>query len=174
MKDVEVKGSDEYQSFITFLLNDKIFAICSEHVLCLQEISKSLMINDTSGHTAKAMNYIGKIIPVIDIKSKLGLGQDLYDSNNCQILIGVKTPCIKTGAGIVADALCRVMEINKCIIKPPDKKVFKCNIEFLNGGVHTEKGWMGILDIAKILSAKDIKTKNRMKRTMKEPEPVNG
>ena len=129
--DLEV-GPDTRQ-YLTFLLGDGIFAI---DIRTIQEIipygfmtQVPLMPEFIRG----IINLRGAVVPVIDMKSRLGRDRCIKGNKTCIVIIDSKSQTGSTQLGLMVDAVSEVIEIPSIDIEPAPQFGAPIRREFIEG-----------------------------------------
>lgn len=141
---------DELQ-IVVFTLDKSYYGV---HILQVQEIIKMTEITklpNTPDFIEGVVNLRGKIIPVMDLRTRFGLLKAEVNEN-WKILI-LKTDEIQFG--VMVDEISEVEKVPVSIIENPPKIVSGVKGEFISGIAKTEKRLLILLDIEKILSEEE-------------------
>ena len=118
-------GANQY---LTFLLADEEYGV---DILRVQEIrgwDSVTKIPNTPDYVLGVINLRGKVIPVMDIRTRFRLPYRDYDERTCIIVVEIKD----TPVGLVVDEVQEVMDIPEESVEPPPKATGKVN-NFLQG-----------------------------------------
>ena len=72
---------------LTFLSDEKLYAFKITDVTDIIEIPEITVIPCTPDHITGVINLRGKVVPIIDLRKKLGSPDTEYDSKSCIILV---------------------------------------------------------------------------------------
>lgn len=100
--------------FLTFLSDGLTFGVSTDHVT---EIITNYMIRKlpvVPDYIQGIINLRGQIIPIIDIRLKMGKPFLEYTSSTCIIILEIDTTFI----GIVVDSVCQVLDIDPSLASP--------------------------------------------------------
>lgn len=148
------KGTSELLQLVSFMIGSEEFAI---NILSVQEINRMLQITkvpNAPAFVSGVVNLRGKVIPVIDLRTKLGLPIKEFDKNTRIVVVEVKDKTV----GFIVDAVKEVLRIPTNITEPPPELVTGINSEFIMAVGKLEDRLITLIDIEKVLSNSDTKT----------------
>ena len=111
--------ADEYQKLLTFSLASEGYGIT---ILKVKEIIGMMDITPvpkTPEFIKGVINLRGKIIPVMDLRTKFSMTQQEYDERTCIIVVEVLLNGIQKLIGVVVDMVSEVVTIANDQIEPP-------------------------------------------------------
>jgi len=159
------------QQYVTFNLADELFGVevsRAREILSLTPVTK---VPQTPDYLLGVINLRGQVVPVIDMRLKLGLPAGEETEDTCIIVIEVQVDGEVLVVGALADAVREVMEIRDDQIEPPPRLGTKLNIEFINGMGKVDEQFMILLNIDQIFSSKDLAdVQDARKSESSEPE----
>ena len=120
--------SDEHQ-YLTFLLNGEEYAI---DILRVQEIrgySAITPIPNTPSHLRGVMNLRGNVVPVIDLRLRLGMEPAAYGPSTVIVLVTVGTRV----HGMIVDAVSDVLHLAPSAIEPAPDLGASVDTSVING-----------------------------------------
>jgi purine-binding chemotaxis protein CheW len=144
------------RQYLTFNLDKEIFAVDVAHVREIQEASTITKVPRTPEFMRGVINVRGSVVPVVDMRLKLGMQAVADTIDTCIIImeIGLDGDIVVMGA--LADSVQEVFELPPEQIEPVPKIGTQLNTRFIKGiGKHDEK-FVIILDIENILSTDEI------------------
>ena len=149
MSDSDKESSKEV---LTFMLGKEEYGI---DILKVQEIRGY----DAVTHIANAPEFIkgvinlrGNIVPIVDLRVRLKLGNIRYDEFTVVIILMLEQRLV----GIVVDSVSDVLQLNKDQIKPPPEFGKGIDTRYLTGlGVNAERLTI-LVDIEGLLSSEDM------------------
>lgn len=148
------KGTSELLQLVSFMIGSEEFAI---NILSVQEINRMLQITkvpNAPAFVSGVVNLRGRVIPVIDLRTKLGLSTKEFDKNTRIVVVEVKDKTV----GFIVDAVKEVLRIPTNITEPPPELVTGINSEFIMAVGKLEDRLITLIDIEKVLSNSDTKT----------------
>ena len=155
---MEIGISTEVSSYLSFKLDEEVFAANVNQVLEILELPKITRVPQSPAHMRGVINLRGAVLPVINARLKFGLGQCADTSDSCIIVLDINLGDEKIRIGLLVDAVEEVLEIDKEDILPPPSVGSKQNKEFILGIYKNENDLLMILEPDKILSEDEVTT----------------
>lgn len=150
---MDLTDSMSCSQFLTFTLAEELFAL---HIVKVREVldfTTATKVPNTPRYLRGVINLRGNVLPVVDMRLKLGLQPAAETVNSCIIIVEVEMEGDTVLVGIVADAVQEVLDLEPQDIEPPPRIGTKLDTEFIVGiGKHNEQFLM-ILHIDAVLAA---------------------
>lgn len=146
----------EINSYLIFKIGDEEFAAHAGKVQRILELQPITSIPKAQNYMKGVINLMGKVLPVIDARLKMGLPEKEPDNNTCIIVLDVKKANKVVETGIIVDAVQSVIEIQKEEIKDPPELGVEVNTDFINGMVEQENKFIMLLDVDNVFSSTEI------------------
>jgi purine-binding chemotaxis protein CheW len=150
--------AEEGNKHLIFTLGKETYGV---PILKIQNIERKLDITPVPGtpNFVKGItNLRGKIIPVLDLKEKLGIGAAEMTSKTCIIIVNVRKEAGMHTNGVMVDDVSEVLDIGEAVIEPvPKYHNTQIDQEFMSGIGKVKDAKDGterviiLLDIQKIL-----------------------
>ncbi|MFO7910722.1 MAG: chemotaxis protein CheW [Desulfotignum sp.] len=143
--------------YLTFTLADEEYGI---GILKVKEIIGMMAITSvprTPDFVKGVINLRGKVIPVIDLRLKFGMPSIDYTDRTCIIVVEIDADDMTIQIGIVVDAVSEVLNIKEEEIENAPSFGTSLNTDYILGMAKIDKGVKILLDIDRVLSAKEIK-----------------
>ena len=137
--------------YLTFHLANEEYGL---EILKVREIINIMDITavpQTSDFVEGVINLRGKVIPVIDLRSKFGLPRTEYDDQTCIIVVDVGTMM-----GIIVDTVQEVYDISSTDIEPPPSMGGSVDTSFILGMGKVGDDVKILLDVAKVLTGGEL------------------
>ena len=144
--------SSESQQYVTFSLADELFGVevtRTREILSLTPVTK---VPQTPDYLLGVINLRGQVVPVVDMRLKLGLPAGEETEDTCIIVIEVQVDGEAIVVGALADAVREVLEVGNDQIEPPPRLGTKLNTEFINGMGKIDEQFMILLNVDRIFS----------------------
>ncbi|NLT22822.1 MAG: chemotaxis protein CheW [Syntrophorhabdus sp.] len=138
---------------VTFKLGTEEFGV---DILKVQEINK--MMNITKIPNAPAfiegvINLRGKIIPIVDLRKRLGFREQPYDKSTRIIVVELEGLVL----GFIVDSVSEVLRIPANTIEPPPSMVAGIESEYIEGVGKLDDRLLILLELKKIFSSPERK-----------------
>lgn len=153
MEDVNIASSDQY---VTFSLAEELFGVevsRTREILSLTPITK---VPQTPDYLLGVINLRGQVVPVVDMRLKLGLPATDETEDTCIIVIEVQVDGEAIVVGALADAVREVIEVRDDQIEPPPRLGTKLNTEFISGMGKVDEQFMILLNIDRVFSSEEL------------------
>ncbi len=144
-------GLDLGGKYLTFMLDDEEYGI---EILKVREIIGIMDITkvpQTPDFVEGVINLRGKVIPVIDLRSKFSLARAEYNDQTCIIVVDVGMMM-----GIIVDTVQEVHDIPTACIEPPPRLGAAVDTSFILGMGKVKDDVKILLDIDKVLTSAEL------------------
>jgi len=139
---------DELLQLVSFKIGDEEFGV---DILKVQEINRMIDVTrvpNAPAYVDGVINLRGKVIPVIDLRSKLGFGRKDHDKNTRIVVVELAGKVV----GFVVDAVSEVLRIPRSVTEPPPPVVSSgINADYITAVGKLEDRLLTLLDLDKIL-----------------------
>jgi purine-binding chemotaxis protein CheW len=142
--------------YLTFTLEEEEYGI---GILKVKEIIGMMPITSvprTPKFVKGVINLRGKVIPVIDLRSKFQMESISYTERTCIIVVEIDSQDDTVLIGIVVDAVSEVLNIQEEDIEETPAFGTSLNTEYILGMAKMEGKVKILLNIDKVLSAEEI------------------
>ena len=143
---------DELQ-LVTFEVGSEEFAV---NILVVQEINRMMRITEVPQSPTcveGVINLRGQIIPVVDLRQRLGLPTTEYGSMSRIVVVEVSGRTI----GFTVDRVNEVLRISSSIVDAAPGVVTKVDSQFIAGIGKLEDRLVILLDLDKLLSVDELR-----------------
>lgn len=144
------------QSYLTFRLDDELFATSVENVLEILELSKITKVPRSPRFMRGVINLRGNVLPVIDARLKFGLPRAEDTVNTCILVLNIHVEGENLRLGALVDAVQEVIEIDSSNIQPAPSIGSKYRSEFIEGMVKLNEQFIMLLNLDKVFNSDDI------------------
>jgi purine-binding chemotaxis protein CheW len=138
--------------YLTFSLSEEEYGL---EILVVQEIIGMMKISRiprTPGFIRGVINLRGKVIPVMDLRSKFGMTIQDDTEKTCIIVVQIGHDLDILTIGILVDEVLEVLDIDDDQIEPPPSFGSKVNTDFLLGMGKIKEKVISLLYIDKVIS----------------------
>jgi purine-binding chemotaxis protein CheW len=142
--------------FLTFTLAEEEYGI---GILKVKEIIGMMPITSvprTPEFVKGVINLRGKVIPVMDLRVKFGMASIDYTDRTCIIVVEIDTDDMTIQIGIVVDTVSEVLNIKQEEIEDAPSFGTRLDTDYILGMAKIDSGVKILLDIDRVLSAKEI------------------
>ena len=137
--------------FLTFRLGSEEFGVEVLKVRELIGIMDITKVPQTHAFVEGVINLRGKVIPVIDLRTKFGLERAAYTDQTCVIVVDVGSLM-----GIIVDTVCEVHDIPADKIEPPPELGCGVDTAFILGLGKVNDEVKILLDIDSVLNVDEL------------------
>lgn len=154
MDDSNVTSANQY---LTFTLGDEFFALEIAKVREVLDYTTITHVPRMPQFLRGVINLRGNVVPVIDLKLHLGLGNIQRTVDTCIVIVELNLDGEEVLMGALADSVQEVIDLEPSDISQPPRIGTRLNTNFIKGmGKHDEK-FIIILDIDNVLSSEELK-----------------
>ena len=143
--------TEELLQLVSFKIGDVEFGV---DILRVQEINKMMeltVVPNTPSFVEGVVNLRGRIIPVLNLRSRLGLEVKEYDSETRIIVVELEDKTI----GFIVDEVKEVLRIPKSITEAPPQVVSGVDSDYITAIGKLEDRLLLLLDLTKTLSTEE-------------------
>jgi purine-binding chemotaxis protein CheW len=146
----------ETTQYLTYKLGDEVFALDISKVREVLDYTPITKVPRTPGFLRGVINLRGSVVPVVDLRLKLGMTKTEKTVNTCIIITEVTVDGETTVLGALADSVQEVIDLEPGHIEPAPKIGTKLKTDFINGMGKQNDRFIIILDIDRVFSAEEI------------------
>ncbi|MDP2036914.1 MAG: chemotaxis protein CheW [Ignavibacteria bacterium] len=151
MKSMTIESNDLIQ-LVSFKLGNEEFGIDIGRVQEINMMMQLTKIPNSNRFIEGVVNLRGKIVPVVNLRERLGLSKKADDSKTKIIVSDVNNKLI----GYIVDEVNEVLRISKSIIEPTPEIITGVNSELIEGVAKLEGRLLILLNLDKLLSTTEI------------------
>jgi purine-binding chemotaxis protein CheW len=155
---------DTQIQLVTFQISEELYGVDIMDVKEIVRVQDIRSIPNAPGYVEGLFNLRGEIIPIISLhkrfhlkKAQLGEDEELLSGFIIIDIDGMKL-------GVIIDKVERVVSIEAQNIQPPPQMLTGIGAEYIQGVVNRESGYLIILDIRKLFSAKELRKIEEIRR----------
>jgi purine-binding chemotaxis protein CheW len=155
---------DTQIQLVTFQISEELYGVDIMDVKEIVRVQDIRSIPNAPGYVEGLFNLRGEIIPIISLhkrfhlkKAQLGEDEELLSGFIIIDIDGMKL-------GVIIDKVERVISIEAQNIQPPPQMLTGIGSEYIQGVVNQENGYLIILDIRKLFSAKELRKIEEIRR----------
>ncbi len=102
------------------------------------------------------INLRGQVVPVIDMRLKLGLPSGEESEDTCIIVVEVQVDDDVIVVGALTDAVREVLEIRSDQIEPPPRLGTRLKTEFITGMGKVDEHFLILLNIDRVFNSEEL------------------
>jgi purine-binding chemotaxis protein CheW len=149
MSDVETAALHQY---LTFRLDEELFAVDIAKVREVLEFTHVTHVPRTPEYMRGVINLRGNVVPIVDMRMKLGLGATQKTVDTCVVITEVELSGETLVVGALADSVQEVLELAPEQIVPPPRMGMRVDTDVIRGMGKREDQFVIILDVDRIFS----------------------
>lgn len=139
--------SNSSNKYVIFKLGEECYGVSIKNVISIERESKTTRIPNSPDYITGLINLRGDVIPVINLRKKLGMEENSLDNNSRIIIVKEKDVVI----GLTVDSSSEVLEIEDENIDKPPATEDNQYIEYIKGIGKKDDRLVIMLDIEKTL-----------------------
>jgi len=147
-----IKLENELLQLVTFGIGEEEFGI---DILKVQEIIRTMAITkvpNSPSYVEGVINLRGKVIPVIDLRSRFNMEYRPHDSHTRIIVLQIHGMIV----GFVVDEVSEVLRIQSNTVEPPPPVVSGIESEYIKGVGKLDDRLMILLDLDKLIPVQEL------------------
>ena len=141
--------------YLTFRVGEEEYGIGVVRVREIMGMQHITPVPQTPGHVRGVINLRGKVIPVIDMRGKLGFPRRDDDRKTCIVVVSAIIAGEETMTGVVVDSVTEVVQVATEEIEKPPSFGSEADIGYLIGVARAADRVRLLLDIDRVLDAED-------------------
>ena len=142
--------------YVTFSLCEELFGVEVDRTREILSLTPVTKVPQTPDYLLGVINLRGQVVPVVDMRLKLGLPAGEETEDTCIIVVEVLVDGEAITVGALADAVREVLDIRSDQIEPPPRLGTRLNTEFINGMGKVDEQFMILLNIDRIFNSEEL------------------
>lgn len=134
--------------YLLFSAGEAIFAVAISAVQEIVGMQHTTTLPESQPYLRGVINLRGNVLPVIDVRLKLGLPGREYDDRTCIIIVNGE----RGASGLIVDTVCEVCNIPYESISPPPHCVLDQASDLLHGVAMVNDEPRMILNLERLLA----------------------
>ena len=143
--------------YLTFDLSGERYAVEVSHVEVVLETSVVTRVPKSPAHLRGVINHRGSVVPVVDLRVVFGMDERSSATDSSIIIAQVEFEGEALTAGILADAVQEVIDLERDAMEPPPSFGSRIDGAFIKGIGKREGRFIIILDLERALSESSLK-----------------
>jgi purine-binding chemotaxis protein CheW len=144
------------RQYVTFGLGGELFGV---EVTRAREILSEVPVTrvpQTPDYLLGVINLRGQVVPVVDLRVKMGLSHAEKTRDSCIIVMEVQVDGEPLTVGGLADSVREVLELRDDQIEPPPRMGTKLRTEFIAGMGKVDEQFLILLEIDRVFSSEEL------------------
>lgn len=138
--------------YLTFVIGEERYGIAVLKVREIMEYTPITPVPGTPQWIRGVANVRGNVVPIIDLARKFNLQMNPVTMRTCIIIVEIEVDGVKTGIGLVADAVSQVVDLREEDIEPSPEFGTPVHVDFLVGMGKAKEGFILLLDIDYVIT----------------------
>jgi purine-binding chemotaxis protein CheW len=138
--------------FLTFRLGPEEYGIDILKVQEIRSYEQPTRIANAPPFVKGVVNLRGVIVPIVDLRLKLGCESAEYDGFTVVIVLNVRGRVV----GAVVDSVSDVIELNSDMLKPAPAMNSAVDMSFITGIASIQERMLILMDIESLMSSADM------------------
>jgi purine-binding chemotaxis protein CheW len=144
----ERKAVEETEHLATFFLDREEYGVDVRQVQEIRRVTEITQVPRAPDFIKGVINLRGRIIPVIDLKKKLGLGEVMVAKLSRIVVVTIKGRLL----GLLVDGASQVLKVPVSLVEPAPEEVLQKGGDYLRGVAKLEKRLIILVDLETILA----------------------
>ena len=144
------------QQYVTFSLGEELFGVEVTRAREILSVTPVTKVPQTPEYLLGVINLRGQVVPVIDMRLKLGLPVGEETEDTCIIVVEVLVDGESIIVGALADAVREVLEIRSDQIEPAPRLGTRLKTEFITGMGKVDEQFLILLNIDRVFSSEEL------------------
>ncbi|MBP7460565.1 MAG: chemotaxis protein CheW [Candidatus Delongbacteria bacterium] len=143
--------TEDKRKLVSFHIGSEEFAIDITMVHEIFKLVDITLVPKAPYYVEGVINLRGRVIPIINIRKRLGLPVRSYDKDTKIVVVEINKKIL----GFIVDAVSEVIEISSTTIEPPPSIMGEVDSEFISGVGKLNDRLLVLLDLEKVLTQKN-------------------
>ena len=144
------------QQYVTFSLGEELFGVEVTRAREILSVTPVTKVPQTPEYLLGVINLRGQVVPVVDMRLKLGLPAGEETEDTCVIVVEVQIDGESIIVGALADAVREVLEIRADQIEPAPRLGTRLKTEFITGMGKVDEQFLILLNIDRVFSSEEL------------------
>ena len=145
--------SDELLQLVSFHIGQEEYGVDITKVLEINRMVEITKVPQAPSYVEGVINLRGKVIPIIDLRKRLGVESKEYDKNTRIVVVDIESEVL----GMIVDSVSEVLRISRSTIEPPPDIANGSKSDYIQGVAKMEDRLLIFLDLSKVIDVASIK-----------------
>jgi purine-binding chemotaxis protein CheW len=143
--------------YLTFRLDQELFAIDIVRVREVLELSSVTKVPCTPDFMRGVINLRGNVVPVVDMRLKLGMSKTEKTVDTCIVISEVVVEGERTVLGALVDSVQEVIDLDAGQVSPPPRMGSRIDSAVIRGMGKRDDQFLMILDLDRVFGADELR-----------------
>ncbi len=149
-------NTNQVRQYLTFTIAEEVFALEISKVREVLDYTTITKVPRMPGFLRGVINLRGNVVPVVDMRLKLGMGAVERTVDTCIVIVELEVDGESTQMGAIADSVKEVIDLDAANIALPPKLGTRLKTEFIKGMGKQDDKFLIILDIDRVFSSEEL------------------
>jgi purine-binding chemotaxis protein CheW len=154
---MDASTTNSTSQYLSFRLEQELFAVDIGRVREVLEFNSLTKVPGTPSFMRGVINLRGSVVPVVDIRVKLGLGLTEKTVETCVVISEIVVDGERTVLGVLVDSLQEVIDLDSQHLVPPPRLGTRINSGVVRGMGKRDERFIMILDLDRIFTVEDLR-----------------
>jgi purine-binding chemotaxis protein CheW len=157
---METQVTSSASQYLTFKLDQELFAVDISKVREVLEFTSMTKVPRTPDFMRGVINLRGNVVPVVDMRLKLGLTMTEKTVDTCVVISEVSVDGETTVLGALVDSVQEVIDLDASHVAPPPHMGSRIDNSVIRGMGKREDQFIMILDLDRVFTADELRSSN--------------
>ena len=156
-----MEQQENIRQYLTFCLADEQYGLDVLQVREVLELPRVTRVPRMSSFMKGVINIRGSVVPVIDLRLKLGLAEVLKNVHTRVVIIKVVANEEKIAMGIQVDSVQEVVDISPNEISPTPQIGTQIDADYISGIAKVASGFVILINLGNVFNNQDLGLSNQ-------------
>jgi len=157
---METQSASSTSQYLTFKLDQELFAVDIGKVREVLEFTTMTKVPRTPDFMRGVINLRGNVVPVVDMRLKLGLSVTEKTVDTCVVISEVSVDGETTVLGALVDSVQEVIDLDASHVAPPPHLGSRIDAAVIRGMGKRDDQFIMILDLDRVFTSEDLRASN--------------
>jgi purine-binding chemotaxis protein CheW len=159
---MENQSASSSSQYLTFKLDQELFAVDIAKVREVLEFTSMTKVPRTPDFMRGVINLRGNVVPVVDMRLKLGLTMTEKTVDTCVVISEVAVDGERTVLGALVDSVQEVIDLDTGHIAPPPHMGSRVDASVIRGMGKRDEQFIMILDLDRVFTADELRSSSSL------------
>ena len=155
---MEATTASSTAQYLTFKLDQELFAVDIAKVREVLEFTSMTKVPRTPDFMRGVINLRGNVVPVVDMRLKLGLSMTEKTVDTCVVISEVDVDGERTVLGALVDSVQEVIDLDASNVAPPPHMGSRVDTAVIRGMGKRDEQFIMILDLDRVFTAEELRS----------------
>lgn len=168
---MDADATSSVSQYLTFKLDQELFAVDIAKVREVLEFTSMTKVPRTPDFMRGVINLRGNVVPVVDMRLKLGLTMTEKTVDTCVVISEVAVDGEHTVLGALVDSVQEVIDLDAGNVAPPPHMCSRIDASVIRGMGKRDDQFIMILDLDRVFTADELRSSNVAPPPSTAPRP---